>query len=69
MRTLADKGISVVMTSSETEELLAICDRLIVLSEGRVMGEVYSYEVDYQDVMRLLSGQADNTPQKVGETR
>ncbi|WGM20503.1 sugar ABC transporter ATP-binding protein [Paenarthrobacter sp. OM7] len=69
VRALADKGISVVMTSSETEELLAVCDRLIVLSEGRVMGEVYSHEVDYQDVMRLLSGQAGNTHENVGETR
>lgn len=68
VRMLAAKGISVVMTSSETEELLAICDRLIVLNEGSVTGEVYSHEVDYQGVMKLLSGQADNTHEHAGET-
>ncbi|MEV8135210.1 MULTISPECIES: sugar ABC transporter ATP-binding protein [Microbacterium] len=58
IRALAEKGIAVVVTSSETEELLALCDRLVVLSEGRVTGEVLPHEIDYDDVIELLAGEA-----------
>ena len=57
VRQLAEKGIAVLITSSETEELLALCDRLIVLAEGAVTGEKYAHEVDYDDVLMMLSGQ------------
>lgn len=57
IRQLAEKSIAVVITSSETEELLALCDRLIVLTEGEVTGEKHAHEVDFDDVLLLLSGQ------------
>ncbi|KRF06349.1 sugar ABC transporter ATP-binding protein [Arthrobacter sp. Soil782] len=68
IRALAEKGIAVVVTSSETEELLALCDRLVVLSEGSVTGEVYPHEVGYDDVISLLSGQANTAKQTAGGT-
>ena len=37
---LADKGISILMASSEIPELMSVCDRLIVLCEGRKIGEI-----------------------------
>ncbi|MEU6749146.1 sugar ABC transporter ATP-binding protein [Spirillospora sp. NPDC046719] len=40
LRALADDGMSVVMVSSEHEELLESADRLIVLAEGRVTAEL-----------------------------
>jgi ABC-type sugar transport system ATPase subunit len=39
MRRLADAGLAIVMTSSELPELIAVADRIIVLSEGRLTGE------------------------------
>ncbi len=33
---LAEEGVSIIMTSSELPELLSICDRIMVLREGRV---------------------------------
>lgn len=57
VRALADRGIAVVVTSSETEELLSLCDRMVVLSEGRVTGEMYPHDVEYEDILSLLSGQ------------
>lgn len=56
IRALAAKGIAVVITSSETEELLSLCDRLVVLNEGQVTGEVLPHEIEYEDVIELLSG-------------
>jgi monosaccharide-transporting ATPase len=68
IRELSDKGIAVVVTSSETEELLSLCDRLVVLTEGEVSGEVHPHEVDYDDVIALLSGQAATTKTTGGGT-
>lgn len=57
IRSLANRGIAVLVTSSETEELLALCDRLIALHEGRTVGEVLPEEVEYEGLLALLSGQ------------
>lgn len=37
---LAEKGASVIVVSSEEQELMGICDRILVMHEGRVTGEV-----------------------------
>ena len=37
---LADKGKSVIIVSSELPELLGLCDRIIVMHEGRIKGEI-----------------------------
>ncbi|MEZ4559761.1 MAG: ATP-binding cassette domain-containing protein [Caldilineaceae bacterium] len=38
MRQLASSGISVIMISSEFPELIAMCDRIVCLTEGRATG-------------------------------
>jgi monosaccharide-transporting ATPase len=62
IRALAARGIAVVVTSSETEELLSLCDRLVVLNEGRVTGEMYPHDIEYEDILSLLSGQNTTAP-------
>jgi ABC-type sugar transport system ATPase subunit len=37
--TLAEQGMAILMVSSEHAELLQICDRIIVLREGRIAAE------------------------------
>lgn len=37
---LAEKGASVIVVSSEEQELMGICDRILVMHEGRITGEV-----------------------------
>jgi ribose transport system ATP-binding protein len=44
------------MISSEMEELLGMSDRLIVLYEGRFMGEVPKEKFDQRYVIELASG-------------
>ena len=48
---LVKKGISIVMISSELPELLAMCDRFIVLAEGRVADEFLKAEASEHRVM------------------
>ena len=38
MTELARKGVAIVMISSELPELLAMCDRFVVLDEGPIRG-------------------------------
>jgi ribose transport system ATP-binding protein len=40
MTELADNGIAILMISSDMEELLGMSDRIIVLCEGELAGEV-----------------------------
>jgi ribose transport system ATP-binding protein len=69
VRALASDGIAVVVTSSETEELLVLCDRLVALSEGRLVGEVDPSQADDDTVLALLSGEAADDPSTVGGAR
>ena len=40
MKRLADEGMSILVTSSELPELLAVCDRILVLCEGRLTADL-----------------------------
>ncbi len=53
---LAARGCAMVMVSSEMPELLGVCDRILVLSEGRVAGVVDAKETDQEEIMALASG-------------
>jgi ribose transport system ATP-binding protein len=53
---LVNQGKTIVMISSEMEELLGMSDRLIVLSEGKLMGEILKDQFDQRVVIELASG-------------
>ncbi len=53
---LVNHGKSILMISSEIEELLGMSDRLIVLCEGRFMGEIPKEKFDQRYVIELASG-------------
>ena len=51
----AAQGIAVIIISSELPELLNMCDRFIVMAEGRVVGELSKEEADENSVMALAT--------------
>jgi ABC-type sugar transport system ATPase subunit len=51
MQELALQGISIIMISSELPELMAMCDRFVVLAEGRVADEFSKAEASEHRVM------------------
>jgi ribose transport system ATP-binding protein len=53
---LVNQGKAIIMISSEMEELLGMSDRLIVLSEGKYMGEIPKARFDQRYVIELASG-------------
>jgi monosaccharide-transporting ATPase len=59
IRALAAQGLGVIVTSSEVEEVLELSDRLIVLNEGAVAGELETAGRDPEDVLALLATAAE----------
>ncbi|MBW4022905.1 MAG: sugar ABC transporter ATP-binding protein [Proteobacteria bacterium] len=55
IRDLARKGLGVVVTSSEVEEVLELSDRLVVLNEGAIAGELETAGREPEDVLALLA--------------
>jgi ribose transport system ATP-binding protein len=57
MNGLCEKGMSIIMISSEMEELLGMSDRILVLYEGGQMGMLKKEEFSQEIVLRLASGE------------
>ena len=51
---LAESGKAVVVISSDMEELLGLSDRIYVLNEGEIAGELQKDEFDQEAVMRII---------------
>ena len=52
---LALSGKTVIMVSSEMPELLGVCDRIVVMSGGRVAGEVDTANTSQEEIMTLAA--------------
>ncbi len=66
MGDLAEDGASIVFVSSELEEVLSMSDRVLVMHEGVIAGEVAGDDINEENIMRLATGagesaQAGNT--------
>jgi ABC-type sugar transport system ATPase subunit len=57
MRELADQGLAILMISSELTEVLGMADRVIVMREGRVTGELPGEDATEADIMRLATAE------------
>lgn len=50
---LVKKGKTIIMISSEMPELLGMCDRIVVMHEGRKMGELSREEASQEKIMAM----------------
>ena len=55
IRRLAAEGMAVLMTSSELPELLAVCDRILVLCEGRLTADLPRSEATEEAIMHAAT--------------
>ena len=53
---LASEGMSVTFISSETDEMLRTCSRLIVMRDRKVVGELSEHELTQNKVMETIAG-------------
>jgi ribose transport system ATP-binding protein len=61
MEQLAADGVAILFVSSEMEELLGMADRVLVMHEGRMAGELAGSGLNEESVMRLATGGRDST--------
>src|SRR5206468_2459382 len=55
IREVADRGSAVLVVSSEFEELLALCHRVLVMRDGAIVGEADPATSSAEDMLRLCS--------------
>ena len=53
---LARRGKALLMVSSELPELLGMCDRIYVLSQGRITGELARGDFSAEQIMHFAIG-------------
>ncbi|MFM0125124.1 sugar ABC transporter ATP-binding protein [Paraburkholderia sp. RL18-101-BIB-B] len=55
MRQLTQRGLGILMISSELQEVIGMSDRVFVMREGRINGEVTGGQMTEHDIMRLAT--------------
>lgn len=56
MNELADRGVPILLVSSDLPEVLGVSDRIVVMHEGRITGELSRGEATQEKVMQLATG-------------
>jgi len=53
---LAEQGVGVIMISSEMPEIIGMCDRVIVMRQGRVTGEFQNEDINENSMIKSAMG-------------
>ena len=56
---LARKGMAILFVSSEMEEVMGLSDRVLVMHEGEVSGELQKDDLSEERIMALATGQTE----------
>ncbi len=56
MNELADRGVPIILVSSDLPEVLGVSDRIMVMHEGKMMGELSRAQATQERVMHLATG-------------
>ncbi len=56
LRTLASRGVAVIVISSEFSELLALCHRLAVVKSGRIIATLNNENLDEHRLLEIATG-------------
>ena len=54
---MADEGKGVIVISSELPEILGVCDRIYVMNEGKIVGELAASEASQETIMKCIMNQ------------
>ena len=64
LRAKADEGVSVLVKSSDPIELSGICDRVLVMSRGRIIDELHASELNEKAIVEAMVGSKATTRQE-----
>ncbi|CAM3745902.1 sugar ABC transporter ATP-binding protein [Deinococcus frigens] len=62
IQALAESGKGIIVISSELTELLGLCQRLLVVREGRIVGDLVGGELTERDVIQYATGLKAKAP-------
>ena len=55
MNELTDQGVSIIMVSSDMEEIMGMSDRILVMCEGRISGELHRGEYTQEKILEYAA--------------
>jgi general nucleoside transport system ATP-binding protein len=72
IQSFVDQGLAVVLITHKLDEVMAIADRVVVMRDGRVVGETRPAEIDERGLARLMVGRdvvlrVERTPARPGD--
>lgn len=53
---LAEEGKSIILVSSEMQEIIGLCDRVYIMCEGKISGTLFKEELTQQKIMSYAAG-------------
>ena len=53
---MRDEGRAVFVISADLDELISLCDRLLVIYRGRIVGDMPAVDADIGEIGRLMGG-------------
>ena len=56
INTLAESGVAVILISSEMLEIIGMCDRVLVMRQGSIVGELEKDEIEENNLIRYAIG-------------
>lgn len=56
MDELANKGMAILLISSEVPEVLGVCDRIVAMCRGRITGEYVNENIGQDVLLKSASG-------------
>jgi len=65
MNQMARKGVAILMISSELPEVVGMSDRVYVMREGSIAGELHGRDISQENIMTLATGVDDTHHQAV----
>jgi ribose transport system ATP-binding protein len=65
MNQMARKGVAILMISSELPEVVGMSDRVYVMREGSIAGELHGRDISQENIMTLATGVNDTHHQAV----
>jgi simple sugar transport system ATP-binding protein len=56
---LRDRGVAILLVSVELDEILALADRILVMNQGRIVGEIDGAVADERQLGLMMTGSGD----------
>jgi ABC-type sugar transport system ATPase subunit len=67
IRKLAESGLAILMISSELPEIIGLCDRVVVMCEGRKTGELEGKDITEEALLKLAVASDRDVAAPIGQ--